>query len=68
MRPGLTGLAQVSGRNKLSWDEKFKDDIRYVSKITYAGDLKIILDTIRIVLKREGINNKNAATMTEFKG
>lgn len=68
VRPGLTGLAQVRGRNQTSWEERFENDIKYVDKITYMGDLKIMLDTVRVVLKREGINHKGAATMTEFKG
>ena len=64
VRPGLTGLAQVSGRNLLSWDDKLKIDIDYVKKITFIKDVKIILKTIVTVFKREGINNTNSATMT----
>lgn len=59
VRPGLTGLAQVSGRNLLSWDEKFKKDIEYVDNISFIGDIKIFLKTIIIIFKREGINNSN---------
>ena len=66
IRPGLTGYAQVSGRNNLSWDEKFKDDLKYIKKITFYGDLKIILKTIKIVFKRDGIHAEGNATMPEF--
>lgn len=64
VRPGLTGLAQVSGRNLLNWDERFKKDIEYVNNITFVGDIKIIIDTIKTVLKREGITDNKSATMT----
>ena len=63
VRPGLTGLAQVSGRNLLSWDDKFKKDIEYVNNITFKGDARIILNTIKAVFKREGINANESATM-----
>ena len=68
VRPGFTGLAQVHGRNAISWEEKFDWDVKYVDHITFLGDWKIILDTVKTVLKREGINNAEAATMTEFMG
>lgn len=68
VRPGFTGLAQVHGRNAISWEEKFDWDVKYVDKITFAGDTKIILDTVRTVLKREGISGGESATMTEFMG
>ena len=64
VRPGLTGLAQVNGRNLLSWDDKLKTDVDYVNNITFIGDVKIVLKTIVTVFKREGINNTNSATMT----
>lgn len=64
VRPGLTGLAQVNGRNLLNWDERFKKDVEYVKNITFVGDIKIILDTIKVVLKREGITDNKSATMT----
>lgn len=68
VRPGLTGLAQVSGRNGISWEEKFEDDVRYVDHITLAEDLKIIFKTVGTVFKREGINSDTAATMEMFQG
>lgn len=68
VRPGLTGLAQVNGRNALTWEEKFKLDVTYVDNITFCGDMKIILVTVRAVLKREGISGDNSATMEEFMG
>lgn len=64
VRPGLTGLAQVNGRNLLSWDERFKKDIEYVNNITFVGDVKIIIKTIKTVLKHEGITDNKSATMT----
>lgn len=68
VRPGLTGLAQVKGRNALSWEEKFKLDVEYVDNITFLGDVKIILGTVKAVLKREGISSATSATMEEFMG
>lgn len=68
VRPGLTGLAQVSGRNGLSWEEKFEDDLKYVRKITFLGDLKIICKTVIAVFKKEGISSDTSATMEEFMG
>ena len=55
VRPGLTGLAQTEGRNNLDWDERFKKDVLYVNNITFLGDIKIIINTILCVLKRENI-------------
>lgn len=66
--PGITGLAQVSGRNAISWDEKFEWDVRYVEQRTLWMDIKILLRTLRAVLVREGISAKGAATMPEFRG
>lgn len=63
VRPGLTGLAQVSGRNLLNWNDKFEKDLEYVKKITFINDFKIVLKTFCIVIKREGINNQNSVTM-----
>lgn len=68
VRPGFTGLAQVHGRNAISWEEKFDWDVKYVDNITFKGDLQIIIDTVRTVLKREGINSDTSATMEEFMG
>lgn len=68
VRPGLTGLAQINGRNAISWEEKFHLDVEYVDHITFIGDMKIILGTVLKVLKRDGINSETAATMEEFRG
>lgn len=68
VRPGFTGLAQVHGRNAISWEEKFDWDVKYVDNITFKGDLKIILDTVRTVLKKDGISATGEATMGEFMG
>ena len=68
VRPGFTGLAQVHGRNAISWEEKFDWDVKYVDHITFLGDWKIIIDTVKTVLRREGINSGEAATMNEFMG
>lgn len=66
--PGFTGLAQVHGRNAISWEEKFDWDVKYVDHITFLGDWKIIFETIKTVLKREGISAAGEATMEEFMG
>ena len=68
VRPGLTGLAQVNGRNLCSWEEKFKYDVEYTRNVTFLGDIKILWKTVMIVLKREGISSKTSVTMEEFKG
>ena len=68
VRPGFTGLAQVHGRNAISWEEKFDWDVKYVDHITFKGDCKIILDTVRTVFKHEGISAAGEATMGEFMG
>ncbi len=68
VRPGFTGLAQVHGRNAISWEEKFDWDVRYVDHITFLGDWKIIFMTVATVLKREGISASGDATMPEFMG
>ena len=68
VRPGFTGLAQTHGRNALSWEEKFDWDVKYTEKITFLGDWKIILNTVKVVLTREGISDGASVTMTEFKG
>ncbi len=66
VRPGLTGFAQANGRNAVTWDDKFAMDVEYCKHITFAGDLKIILSTIKSVLKHEGISSATSATMEGF--
>ena len=66
VRPGLTGLAQSSGRNLLNWNDRFKKDIEYVNDITFINDLKIVLKTFYTVVKKEGINNQQSVTMTSL--
>lgn len=66
--PGITGLAQINGRNSISWEEKFEYDVQYAKHVTFFGDLKILFETVFTVLKREGINSENSATMEDFTG
>lgn len=69
VRPGLSGYAQVHGRNTVSWEDKFKMDVQYVNKITFLGDIKIILDTVlKAFVKQEGISSESCATMETFMG
>ena len=68
VRPGLTGLAQVSGRNAITWTEKFNKDIEYVDNVSLRLDISIFFKTIYCVLKKEGINSDSAATMEDFTG
>ncbi len=68
VKPGITGWAQVNGRNTLSWDEKFNYDIWYIANISILLDLKILLLTVRKVLIREGISSKDSSTMKPFQG
>lgn len=68
VRPGFTGLAQINGRNAISWEDKFKFDVMYVDNITFLGDIKIIFGTVKTVLKRDGISSETSATMEEFMG
>lgn len=68
IRPGLSGLAQVSGRNAISWEDKFNLDVEYVDNVSFIGDWKIIFLTIKKVFVREGINSETAATIEPFKG
>lgn len=68
VKPGLTGLAQINGRNGISWEEKFKYDLEYVKNITFIGDCKIILQTVIKVFQRTGISSATSVTMEEFKG
>ena len=67
-RPGLTGYAQVNGRNAISWEERFCYDIEYINNITLWADVKIIFCTIKAVFKRDGINSETSETMEEFMG
>jgi len=68
VRPGLTGNAQVNGRNAIKWEDKFRLDVEYVDNITFFGDVKIILETVVAVLKRDGISSESSATMEPFCG
>jgi len=68
VRPGLSGLAQVNGRNAISWEDKFNLDIEYVDNVSFIGDWKIIFLTIKKVFVREGINSDSSATMEPFRG
>jgi len=68
VRPGLTGLAQVNGRNAISWEKKFDFDVEYVKSISFILDLKIIIMTVKKVFAREGINSRASVTMEPFKG
>ena len=66
VRPGLTGYAQVHGRNALNWDDKFAMDVKYANRVTFWGDFKIVVDTVVKVFKREGISSATSATMEDF--
>lgn len=68
VRPGFTGLAQVNGRNSISWQEKFEWDVKYVEQVSFLLDVKIIAKTVGVVLKRDGISSETSATMEEFRG
>lgn len=68
VRPGFTGLAQVHGRNAISWEDKFDWDVKYVNEVTFRGDVKVIVDTVKTVVKKDGINSETSATMEEFMG
>ena len=68
VRPGLTGYAQAHGRNALSWEDRFEMDLWYVKNISFVTDIRIIIDTVKAVLKKDGINSENSATMEEFMG
>jgi undecaprenyl phosphate N,N'-diacetylbacillosamine 1-phosphate transferase len=68
VRPGLSGLAQVNGRNEISWEDKFNIDVNYVDSVSFIGDWKIIFLTLKKVFDREGINSETAVTMEPFKG
>lgn len=66
VRPGLTGLAQVHGRNATTWEERFAYDVKYVNHITLWGDLKIILDTVLVVFRRDGIGERGVDSLPDF--
>ncbi len=69
VRPGLSGYAQVHGRNTVSWQDKFRMDVEYVDHITFLGDLKIIWDSVMVAfVKRDGISSETSITMEEFMG
>lgn len=68
VRPGLTGLAQVNGRNAITWEKRFEYDVEYVNKLSFALDVRIFMKTVGAVLKREGISGENNVTMEEFMG
>lgn len=68
VRPGLTGHAQVNGRNAISWEEKFRLDVEYVDQISFWLDVKIVFQTVGKIFKREGISSESSVTMEEFMG
>lgn len=68
VRPGVTGLAQVKGRNAMPWAERLAWDVRYVETRSFALDCRIVLDTFKVVLKREGITEEGQVAMTDFEG
>lgn len=68
VRPGLTGYAQVHGRNAVSWEDKFKMDVWYTENVYFKTDVGVFIDTIKVVLKHEGINSETSVTMEEFMG
>ena len=68
VRPGLTGLAQVNGRNLLTWEDKFRYDVEYVDNLSFLLDARIILKTVGKLFAREGISSESSATMEEFMG
>ena len=68
VKPGITGWAQINGRNAISWDEKFELDVWYVDNQSLWLDIKILWLTVKKVLKRDGVNKKGCATMDKFKG
>ena len=68
VRPGLTGYAQVNGRNSLTWEDKFKKDVFYVDHVSFGLDWQIVLKTVKTVLRHEGISSETSATMEVFTG
>jgi len=68
IRPGITGWAQVNGRNAISWEDKFKLDVFYVQNLSFLLDLKILILTIKKVVVKDGITSDTSVTMEKFKG
>lgn len=68
VKPGITGWAQVNGRNAISWEEKFEHDVWYIKNISFLVDMKILFKTVGKVIKRDGISSDSSATMEVFKG
>lgn len=68
VKPGITGWAQVNGRNTLSWQKKFELDVWYVDNLSFALDVEILLKTFLKVVKKEGVNSETSATMEKFNG
>ncbi len=68
VKPGITGLAQINGRNRITWEEKFSYDVQYVENISWKEDIRILAETVLTVFKREGINSDNSSTMEDFTG
>lgn len=68
VRPGITGWAQINGRNAISWEQKFKYDVWYVDHLSFGLDFKILFLTLRKILKHEGVNSSTSITMEKFKG
>ena len=68
VRPGITGMAQVNGRNAISWDEKFNHDVYYVENISFVLDIKILLKTVQKVIGRKNIENQDTVPMPRFTG
>lgn len=68
VRPGLSGYAQVHGRNAVTWEEKFELDVWYTEHVSFALDVKLVFMTVAVALKREGVSSGSAATMEEFMG
>lgn len=68
VRPGFTGLAQVNGRNSISWEEKFEWDVTYVESVSFLQDLKIVVQTVKTVVMHEGISSGTSETMEAFRG
>ena len=68
MRPGLTGLAQVNGRNDTTWEARLNYDVEYVKNVTFVNDIKIIWKTFKLVFTRKGVSAQNSVTMEKFAG